>query len=284
MLAEANLGHAEDADGNLDPGDLFPPADVNHERRVEQKTTLASRQAHIMSRHKGMSIDVDAAASDMASLGLEEDAAELEAALTGKTAPVAATALLAPRVPTGGSTVKTLAEEWRAGLAAGVQALGFMTSRAPLPIEDHVARIVLFQRLVEPVQQQFVSRPRERKRPLLDALRAEGRERRGLDAAVGVRGQQDRAVQLRPAPEDDRGRDRRVLDQSRFGSRRADGVGRGGRRRLQVGVERSRKVLVVRLREPARTASLRRCKHRRGRGPKRAMIQPCDTRSMVIKV
>ena len=100
-------------------------------------------------------------------------------------------------------------------------------------VEDHEARIVLFQRLVEPVQHQFVTRPRERKRPLLDALRAKGRQRRGLDAAVGVRGQQDRAFRrLRPAPEDDRGRDRRVLDQGRFGSRRADGVGRGGRRLL----------------------------------------------------
>jgi hypothetical protein len=96
-------------------------------------------------------------------------------------------------------------------------------------IEQHVTRIVLRQRLVEPVQNVRMRRAREGKRPLLDAPWAEGRERRGLDAAVGVRGQQDRAIQLRPAPEDDRGRDRRVLDQSRFGSRRADGVGRGGR-------------------------------------------------------
>ena len=151
-------------------------------------------------------------------------------------------------------------------------------------VEHYVARIVLLQCLVQPVQHQFVTRPREGKRPLLDALRAERRERRGLDAAVGVGGQQDRAFQLTPAPEDDRGRDGGVLDQSRFGSRRTDGVGRGGRRILQVGVERSRKVLVVRLREPARAARLRRGEHRLRRRAEAAVVQACDAGGMVVEV
>ena len=41
-------------------------------------------------------------------------------------------------------------------------------------VEHYVARIVLFQRLVEPVQNVRMRRAREGKRPLLDALRAEG--------------------------------------------------------------------------------------------------------------
>ena len=81
-------------------------------------------------------------------------------------------------------------------------------SRSTKTIGCHCAEpFRLFQRLVEPVQNVLVVVPRKGNgHRLLDALRAERRERGRLDAAVGVRGQQDRAVQLRPAPEDDRGR------------------------------------------------------------------------------
>ena len=130
-------------------------------------------------------------------------------------------------------------------------------------IEQHVTRIVLRQRLVEPVQNVLMRRAREGNGHSLLTRCGPKAASAGRDAAVGV----EAAGPCLPAVTSAGRRSRPPLSRSRPEPFRQQARRwrrpRGGRR-LQLGVERSRKVLVVRLRQPARSALLRRCENRRG--------------------